>query len=182
MPPTKWLRSASALVATSAYALLASALTWPLPRYFQTHLLGDTSGDVGVYVWNLWIFRHELVEHGNFPMSTDHVFTYTDGIDFALHTLSVRASLANRRDVPLDGPLRVILSRPSSFLSNLRATNATSSDAEGATWVVPLGVGGALPARGRSSEWLMQWTFSGNPPVGPKGSLINAEVRVHRLR
>ena len=81
-------------VATVAsFVLLACGLTWPLPRYFQTHLLGDTSGDVGVYVWNLWIFRHELVEHGQLPLSTDHLFTYTDGIDFALHNYTPLAGL-----------------------------------------------------------------------------------------
>jgi hypothetical protein len=72
---------------------LACGLTWPLPRYFQTHFLGDTSGDVGIYVWNLWIFRHELIEHGRLPVSTDHLFTYTDGFDFALHNYTPLAGL-----------------------------------------------------------------------------------------
>ena len=81
------------LAALAAFVLLACGLTWPLPRYFQTHLLGETSGDVGVYVWNLWIFRHELVEHGHLPVSTDHLFTYTDGLDFALHNYTPLAGL-----------------------------------------------------------------------------------------
>ena len=86
------------IAALGAYTLLACGLTWPLPRHYQTHLLGDTSGDVGVYVWNLWIFRHELVEHGRLPVSTDHVFTYTDGLDFALHNYTPLAGLVG---VPL---------------------------------------------------------------------------------
>jgi hypothetical protein len=77
----------------AAYLLLACGLTWPLPRYFQSRLLGDTSGDVGVYVWNLWIFRHELIEHGRLPLSTDHLFTYTAGLDFALHNYTPLAGL-----------------------------------------------------------------------------------------
>ena len=94
MRPTKWRRDAPVwAIALAAYVLLACALTWPLPRHFQTHLLGDTSGDAGIYVWNLWIFRHELVEHGRLPVSTDHLFTYTDGLDFALHNYTPLAGL-----------------------------------------------------------------------------------------
>ncbi|HET9469439.1 MAG TPA: hypothetical protein VFO48_13535, partial [Vicinamibacterales bacterium] len=91
---TTWRRYAPAwAVALAAYVSLACGLTWPLPRHFQTHLLGDTSGDAGIYVWNLWIFRHELVEHGRLPVSTDHLFTYTDGLDFALHNYTPLAGL-----------------------------------------------------------------------------------------
>jgi hypothetical protein len=79
--------------ALAGYVLLACGLTWPLPQRFQTHFLGDTSGDVGVYVWNLWIFRHELVEHGRLPVSTDHLFSYTGAIDFALHNYTPLAGL-----------------------------------------------------------------------------------------
>ena len=94
MCPTKPLRSAPVwLAAVAAYVLLACGLTWPLPRHLQTHLLGDTSGDIGVYVWNLWIFRHELVEHGRLPVSTDHLFSYTGGFDFSLHNYTPLAGL-----------------------------------------------------------------------------------------
>jgi hypothetical protein len=81
------------LVVLAAYVAVACGLTWPLPRHFQTHLLGDTSGDAGVYVWNLWIFRHELVEHGRLPVSTDHLFSYTGGLDFSLHNYTPLAGL-----------------------------------------------------------------------------------------
>jgi hypothetical protein len=88
------------LAALGAYGLLVCGLVWPLPRYFRAHLLGDISGDAGIYVWNLWIFRHELVEHGHLPVSTDHLFTYTDGLDFALHNYTPLAGLLG---VPLMG-------------------------------------------------------------------------------
>jgi hypothetical protein len=68
-------------------------------------LLGDTSGDIGVYVWNLWIFRHELVEHGQLPVSTDHLFTDTDGLDFALHNYTPLAGLVG---VPLMDQLGIV--------------------------------------------------------------------------
>jgi Predicted membrane protein (DUF2079) len=93
------------LAATCGYVFLACALTWPLPLHFQTHLLGDTSGDLGVYVWNLWIFRHELVEHGHLPFSTDHLFAYTGGLDFALHNYTPLAGLFG---VPLMGWLGLV--------------------------------------------------------------------------
>ncbi len=69
----------------SAYVALACVLMWPLPLNLRTHLPGSPSGDLGVYVWNLWIFRHEILRHGRLPFSTDHVFAYTGGADFSLH-------------------------------------------------------------------------------------------------
>jgi hypothetical protein len=56
-------------------------------------LLGDPSGDTGVYVWNLWVFWHELAEHGRLPISTDHVFAFTGGADFSLHNYTPLAGL-----------------------------------------------------------------------------------------
>jgi len=101
MAPVAHARSAGiSLAAAFGYVLLACALTWPLPRHFRTHLLGDTSGDIGIYVWNLWIFRHELVDHGHLPFSTDHVFAFTGGLDFALHNYTPLAGLLG---VPLTG-------------------------------------------------------------------------------
>ena len=106
MCQTERLRRAQRwLAGVAAYVLLACGLTWPLPQQFQTHFLGDTSGDVGVWVWNLWIFRHELVEHGRLPLSTDHVFTYTDGLDFALHNYTPLAGLLG---VPLMDSLGIV--------------------------------------------------------------------------
>jgi hypothetical protein len=46
-----------------------------------------------VYAWNLWIFQHELIEHGQLPFSTDHIFAYTGGLDFALHNYTPLAGL-----------------------------------------------------------------------------------------
>src|SRR6266511_2372992 len=54
---------AAPLLAACGYAILACILTWPLPLHLQTHLLGSPGGDTGVYVWNLWIFRHESLRH-----------------------------------------------------------------------------------------------------------------------
>ena len=92
-------------VVFAAYGLLACLVTWPLPVHLRTHLLGATGGDTGVYVWNLWIFRHEILRHAHLPFSTDHVFAYTGGADFALHNYTPIAGLLG---LPLIGPLGVV--------------------------------------------------------------------------
>ncbi|MGH9148300.1 MAG: hypothetical protein ACRD1Q_16435, partial [Vicinamibacterales bacterium] len=71
--------------AAAGYVLLTCILTWPLPQHLQTHLLSDPTGDLGVYVWNVWVFRHELLTHAHLPFSSDHLFAYTGGADFSLH-------------------------------------------------------------------------------------------------
>ncbi len=97
------LAKGSAVLA--GFVLLAAATTWPLPLRFTTHVLGDPTGDTGVYLWNLWIFRHELIRHGHLPFSTDHVFSFTGGADFALHNYTPLAGLLG---TPLIGTLGLI--------------------------------------------------------------------------
>lgn len=80
-------------------------MTWPLPLHFRTHLLGDPAGDTGVYVWNIWIFRHELLRHGRVPFSTSHLFSYTGGADFSFHNYTPIAGLLG---APLIDPLGVV--------------------------------------------------------------------------
>jgi hypothetical protein len=91
--PTRLRAIANGSAIFTSFLLLASALTWPLPLHLRSHLLGDPAGDTGVYVWNLWIFRHELLRHGHLPFSTDHVFSFTGGADFALHNYTPLAGL-----------------------------------------------------------------------------------------
>ena len=93
------------LVAAMAYLVLACALMWPLPRELQTSLPGDPGGDLGNYVWNVWVFGHELVDHGRLPLSTEHVFASTDGADFSLHNFTPLAGLLA---LPLTGFLGVV--------------------------------------------------------------------------
>jgi Predicted membrane protein (DUF2079) len=57
------------LVAGLAYIALALGLTWPLPLYLDTHLTGSPSGDTGVYLWNIWVFGHEIAQ-GRLPFYT----------------------------------------------------------------------------------------------------------------
>jgi hypothetical protein len=96
---------AGCCAATVGYALLALGLTWPLARHLGTHLLGPVSGDAGVYVWNIWIFNHELFDHGHWPFFTDHVLAYTGGGSLGLHNYAPVASVLG---APFIGPLGVV--------------------------------------------------------------------------
>lgn len=100
-PPAAWLW----FIAVAGYGLLACVLTWPLPRHLRTHLPGDPGGDLGAYVWNMWVFRYELLNHGRLPISTEHLFAFSGGADFALHNY---APIAGLLGVTLIGPLGVV--------------------------------------------------------------------------
>lgn len=89
----------------ATYGALACVLTWPLPLYLRTRLLGDPAGDLGVYIWNLWIFRHELIRHGHLPFSTDHIFGATGAADFSLHNFTPVAGVLG---APLIGPFGAV--------------------------------------------------------------------------
>ena len=56
--------------------LLALAFTWPLVLHLDTHLTGPVGGDTGVYVWNQWVFRHELLNE-HLPLFTREIFSLT---------------------------------------------------------------------------------------------------------
>lgn len=46
-----------------------------------------------MYVWNLWVFRHEILQHGHLPFTTEHIFAFTGGADFSLHNYTPIAGL-----------------------------------------------------------------------------------------
>jgi hypothetical protein len=81
-PPRPWRRHVYALC---GYAVLAVLFTWPLASQLSTHLTGSPAGDTGVYVWNQWVFHHEISEEGNFPFFTDRIFSLTGRANLSLH-------------------------------------------------------------------------------------------------
>ena len=81
------------LVAVLAYILLAVAFSWPLPTHLQTHLPGPPGGDTGVYVWNLWVFHYEALEHRTLPYFTDRIFRATGRANLSLHNYTAFANL-----------------------------------------------------------------------------------------
>ena len=69
------LRPRVAAAAVAAYVVLTLAFSWPLPIHLGTHLTGPPGGDTGVYVWNQWVFRHELVDRHQLPLFTREIFS-----------------------------------------------------------------------------------------------------------
>lgn len=92
-----------AWLAPLLFLAVAAAMLWPLPLHIATALPGDPSGDTGVYVWNLWIFRHELHDHAHLPLSTDHLFAYSGSADFSLHNYTPLAGAAGMLLIPVLG-------------------------------------------------------------------------------
>src|SRR5687767_22381 len=66
-----------------AYAAVAVAFTWPLALHLGTHVTGG--GDTGVYIWNHWVFLHELKSSWSFPYFTDVLFGGERAANLSLH-------------------------------------------------------------------------------------------------
>lgn len=67
------------------YAAIALIFTWPLPIKLGTHLTGDPGGDAGVYVWNQWVFHHEVLIGRTNPFTTGRILSLTPRVDLAQH-------------------------------------------------------------------------------------------------
>ena len=93
------------VAALAAYALVAIVFSAPLIGHLSTHLTGSPDGDAGVYVWNQWVFRHELVEEQSNPYFTGRIFSLTRRADLSLHNYT---TFANVLALPLMPVLGVI--------------------------------------------------------------------------
>ena len=110
---TSWRQGALVLC---AYALVAVAQSWPLPMHMSTHLTGEPSGDAGVYVWNLWIFNHELFKTGGMPLRTMEILPLAGPADLSLHNYTIFADLIA---VPLLRALDIITTFNVIYLVNV---------------------------------------------------------------
>ena len=90
MSSSNWRRGACAL---GAFVVLALVQTWPLPLHMGTHLTGQPAGDTGVYVWNLWVFHHELINLGTTPLRTLEILPLAGPTDLSLHNYTIFANL-----------------------------------------------------------------------------------------
>jgi hypothetical protein len=97
-----WRPHACALL---GYVVLALVFAWPLPLHLATHLTGSPDGDTGVYVWNQWVFHHEVLTHHTSPYYTDRIFSMTGRADLSLHNYTV---LGNLLALPLIGLFGVV--------------------------------------------------------------------------
>ena len=79
--------------ALCGYVCVAVLFSWPLPLHLTDGLLGGPSGDTGVYVWNLWLFRHEIVAHHTFPFFTLEILSLMPPVPLALHNYTTFANM-----------------------------------------------------------------------------------------
>jgi hypothetical protein len=86
----RWLPYARAIL---LYAAVALAFAWPLPVHLSTHLTGPIDSDAAVYVWNQWVFQHELVENRSLPYFTGKIFSLTPKANLSLHNYTTFANL-----------------------------------------------------------------------------------------
>lgn len=85
------------------YVCVVAAFTWPLPAHLGSAFLGGVGGDLGVYVWNLWLFRHEILAHGSFPFLTLEILPLTPPLPLTLHNYTPVANLLAAFLIPLAG-------------------------------------------------------------------------------
>ena len=90
----------------AAYAAVALVMTWPLALHLGTQLTGPPGGDTGVYIWNQWVFQHELLEQRSLPYFTTTIFSMTGRpADLSLHNYT---TFQNLIALPLVGALGVV--------------------------------------------------------------------------
>jgi Predicted membrane protein (DUF2079) len=132
-------RSALALL---GYALSAVLFLWPLPNNITGSLTGSVSGDTGVYVWNIWVFRHEIVAHGHLPLFTSKILALTPPIDLSLHNYTIFQDVLAFPLLPLLGVVatfnlvQLAMLTLTGFATYLLARRVTERDAE--AWLAGL--------------------------------------------
>ena len=91
MPPNGFRRHLLALVGYLAVAVL---FTWPLPLHLNSAFPGDPAGDTGVYVWNLWVFRHQILAHHTLPFLTREILSLDPpAVPLSLHNYTTFANV-----------------------------------------------------------------------------------------
>jgi hypothetical protein len=133
MVTSRWTPHVRALL---IFSVLAVAFSWPLPLHLSTHLTGSVDSDAGVYVWNQWVFRYEVVERRSLPYFTGRIFSLTSPANLSLHNYT---TFANLLALPLMGALGVVatfnlvyllLVVLSAYAVFLLARHVTASNAE----------------------------------------------------
>ena len=79
---------------------------WPLPLRLADAMLGLPNGDAGVYVWNLWVFRHEIVANHRLPFLTSEILALSPPVPLALHNYTTFANVLAFPLIPLLGVVK----------------------------------------------------------------------------
>jgi hypothetical protein len=103
MPVWVLRRDAAALL---GYVCVSLAFAWPLPIHLADAMLGLPAGDAGVYVWNLWVFRHEIVHNHRLPFLTSEILALSPPVPLSLHNYTTFANLLAFPLIPLFGVLK----------------------------------------------------------------------------
>ncbi len=106
------------------YLLLAVGLTWPVVLNLDTHVPGSDTWafDEYTFVWNMWWFRHALVDLGQNPLVSTYTF-YPLGISLAFYTYNLFNAVVSL-------PFQSFLPLPA--ISNLLFLGATALSGYGA--------------------------------------------------
>jgi hypothetical protein len=75
------------------YGLLAVAMTWPLATQITTHVPGSDTWayDEYTFLWNIWYFKHALIDQLSTPLHTDLLF-YPVGMGLVMYTFNLLAA------------------------------------------------------------------------------------------
>ena len=124
------------------YTATALAFSWPLPLHLSTALTGTPDGDTGVYVWNQWVFQHEILVHGNLPYFTDAIFSPGQAANLSLHNYTAFQDLLALPLTPLFGVVAtfnlvfLLMSVLTAYSTFLLARHVTGRRAE--AWLAGL--------------------------------------------
>jgi hypothetical protein len=78
----------------SGYVVVAVLFTWPLTLHLSSTFPGDPAGDTGVYVWNLWVFRHQILAHHTLPFLTGEILSLDQpAVPLTLHNYTTFADV-----------------------------------------------------------------------------------------
>jgi hypothetical protein len=103
MPAKALGREAAALL---GYVCVAVAFAWPLPLRMADAMLGLPAGDAGVYIWNLWVFRHEIINHHRLPFLTSEILALSQPVPLALHNYTTFANILAFPLIPIFGVMK----------------------------------------------------------------------------
>lgn len=83
------------LASLAVYGLLSVLLSWPLAARLNSHVPGieQWAFDESTFVWNIWQFKHALIDQLGNPLHTELVY-YPLGIDLVLYTYNFYHVLA----------------------------------------------------------------------------------------
>jgi hypothetical protein len=84
------------LLLVALYVVLTLVLTYPLVIHFCTHVMGTDiwAFDEYTFIWNMWWFKHSLLELQSNPLFSDYIF-YPLGISLVLYTYNLFNALVS---------------------------------------------------------------------------------------